>query len=126
MGGIRIILMIEMVSIAMLNLKAFAGIARLPFLLLPVTLIASGAAAALLTPVSVVAAVVLGALPWPCLAAALPSVLLRGPLSWALKRPEEPVPLPALGANVGWNLATNTVMALGLVAAVVFRIPAGG
>ena len=29
--------------------------------------------------------------------------------------------LPALGANVAWNLATNTVLALALAAAVAMR-----
>jgi len=72
-------------------------------------------AAAILTPLSVAAAAILGALPWPCLAAVLPSLLLIRPLSWAFTRPGDPVPLPALGANVVWNLATNLLLAAALV-----------
>ncbi len=73
------------------------------------------AAAALLTPASVIVAVLLQVLPWPCLAAVLPSILLISPLSWAFTRAMDPVPLPALAANVGWNLATNAVLAAALV-----------
>jgi 1,4-dihydroxy-2-naphthoate octaprenyltransferase len=75
------------------------------------------AAAALLTPVSIVAAVLLKALPPLALAAALPSLLLAKPLGWAFGRPRDPVPVPALGANVVWNLATNTVLAVALALA---------
>ena len=75
------------------------------------------AAAGLLVPVSLVAAVATGALPRLALVAAVPSVLLAKPLAWAISAPREPVPIPALGANVVWNLATNAVLALALVAA---------
>lgn len=75
------------------------------------------AAAALLAPAAIVAAVVLGALPPYALAAALPSILLVPPLRWAFGDTRQPVPHGALGANVAWNLATNTVLALALVAA---------
>jgi len=74
--------------------------------------------AAVATPASVIGGVTSGLLPAPCLAAALPSALLARPLSWAFRRPAEPVPIPAMAANVIWNLATNTVMAAGLVAAI--------
>jgi len=74
-------------------------------------------AAAAAVPVSLVVSVVAGWLPWQALAAALPSVLLVKPFEWALGDPDGPVPLPALGANVVWNLATNTVLAAGLVLA---------
>jgi 1,4-dihydroxy-2-naphthoate octaprenyltransferase len=73
------------------------------------------AAAALATPAAIVTAVVLGALPAVCLAAALPSLLLVKPLRWVAGDTENPVPIPALGANVVWNLATNAVMAIALV-----------
>ena len=63
----------------------------------------------------------LGALPVHALAATLPSLLLAKPLAWALGDTREPVPVPALGANVAWNLATNTVLALALAAAVAMR-----
>lgn len=79
------------------------------------------AAAALLVPISVVAAVVLRALPPFALAAALPSLLLARPLAWAFGDARQPVPLQALGSNVAWNLSTNTVLALALAAAVLTR-----
>ena len=75
------------------------------------------AAAALLTPASLVVAVVLGSLPPHALAATVPSLLLVKPLAWAFTDPQQPVPIPAMGANVIWNLATNTVLALGLALA---------
>jgi 1,4-dihydroxy-2-naphthoate octaprenyltransferase len=79
------------------------------------------ALAVLLVPASLVLAVGLGALPRLALVAALPSLMLAEPLRWAFTRPEEPVPVPALGANVAWNLATNTVLALALLAATLLR-----
>jgi len=79
------------------------------------------ATAALLTPVSIVVAVVLRALPVHALVATLPSLFLVRPLRWALGDTREPVPIPALGANVVWNLATNTVLALALAVAVAMR-----
>jgi len=79
------------------------------------------ALAALLAPVSIVVAVALGALPRTVLMAILPSLLLAKPLVWAFTRPQEPVPIPALGANVVWNLATNAVLALSLLGATALR-----
>ena len=73
------------------------------------------AAAGALTPLSIVVAVALGALPLAALAAVLPSLLLARPLAWALGDTDRPVPIPALGRNVAWNLATNAVLALALV-----------
>jgi 1,4-dihydroxy-2-naphthoate octaprenyltransferase len=70
--------------------------------------------AGILTPVSIVVAVGLRLLPPVALAAVLPSLLLAKPIGWALKACSEPVPIPALGSNVVWNLATNTVMAIAL------------
>ena len=75
------------------------------------------AAAALLTPASIVIAWALGAVPAWALLAAAPSLLLAKPLGWALRTPAEAVPVPALAANVMWNLATNTLMAAGLTIA---------
>ena len=72
------------------------------------------AMAALLTPIWIVAGVLLSILPTWALLGALPSLLLVPPLRWAFGRPEEPVPLPAMGANVNWNLATNTLLGIGL------------
>jgi len=75
------------------------------------------AAAAVATPLSIVVAVWLSVLPLPCLAGCLPSLLLAAPMRWALSDPAQPVPVPAMGANVTWNLATNTVLAIALVVA---------
>jgi 1,4-dihydroxy-2-naphthoate octaprenyltransferase len=79
------------------------------------------AAAAILTPASIVAAVVAGALPLHALAATLPSLLLVKPLSWAFGDARRPVPVPALGANVVWNLATNSVLAVAFAVAIAMR-----
>jgi 1,4-dihydroxy-2-naphthoate octaprenyltransferase len=79
------------------------------------------AAAGILTPAAIVAAVVLKALPPQALFATLPSLLLVKPIAWALGDPREPVPIPALGANVVWNLATNAALAAALATAIVFR-----
>jgi 1,4-dihydroxy-2-naphthoate octaprenyltransferase len=78
------------------------------------------ALAAVSVPLSLALAVALGALPAPALVAALPSLVLARPLRWALTHPNDPVPIPALGANVAWNLATNGVLAVALVAATLF------
>jgi 1,4-dihydroxy-2-naphthoate octaprenyltransferase len=75
------------------------------------------AIAAVAVPTAIVGAVVNGLLPAPALLGALPSLLLVGPLRWAFGNPHRPVPLPALAANVQWNLATNLALAAGLVAA---------
>jgi 1,4-dihydroxy-2-naphthoate octaprenyltransferase len=76
------------------------------------------AAAGLATPLAIVIAVLLRVLPPLSLIAVLPSLLLVKPLRWVLRDPKLPVPIPALGANVAWNLATNTVLALTLLIAV--------
>jgi 1,4-dihydroxy-2-naphthoate octaprenyltransferase len=76
------------------------------------------AAAALLTPFAIVAAVALRVFPLMALVAAAPSLLLIQPLRWAFRTPHAPVPLPALGSNVAWNLLTNLALAASLVAAV--------
>ena len=68
-------------------------------------------------PLCLLVAVAVDSLPVICLLACLPSLALLGPSRWALSTPLEPVPLPALGANVIWNLATNTVLAISLVIA---------
>jgi 1,4-dihydroxy-2-naphthoate octaprenyltransferase len=75
-------------------------------------------AAAIATPLSIAVSVVVGWLPALALVGTLPSLLLFKPLQWAAGDTKRPVPIPALGANVGWNLATNTLVAVGLVAAV--------
>jgi 1,4-dihydroxy-2-naphthoate octaprenyltransferase len=75
------------------------------------------ALAAMATPVAIAVSVSQGWLPRLALLGVLPSVLLVKPLSWALRRPEEKVPVPALGANVIWILATNSALAAGIAAA---------
>lgn len=77
--------------------------------------------AGLATPAALIVAVILGALPALCLVAALPSLLLVKPVQWAVSDPSKPVPVPALGANVVWNLATNSLVALTLIAALFLR-----
>jgi len=72
------------------------------------------ALAALLVPACLAVAVILGVLPPLALVAVLPSLLLGKPLQWALARPTEPVPIPALAANVIWNLATNALLGIAL------------
>ena len=74
------------------------------------------AAAGILTPAAIVVAVVLGAFPALALGATLPSLLLAKPLAWAFGDTTKPVPIPAMGANVVWNLATNAVLAAALAA----------
>ncbi len=73
--------------------------------------------AAVATPATVIVAVVLGALPPLTLLAGLPTLAVVPAIRWALADPEDPVPIPALGGNVIWNLATNTMMAAGLLLA---------
>ncbi len=78
-------------------------------------------AAGLATPAAIVAGVAVHALPPLCLVALLPSLLLAKPLRWAFSDPSSPVPIPALAANVVWNLATNTLLAAALGLSVLTR-----
>ena len=77
------------------------------------------ALAALLVPVWIVGNVVTGHLPHvgPCRSPPL------GPpgetTEWAFGDTSADVPIPALGANVIWNLATNTLLGIGLCVAAV-------
>jgi 1,4-dihydroxy-2-naphthoate octaprenyltransferase len=71
-----------------------------------------------MVPVALIGGVLAGALPPLGLIAILPSLALASPARWALTAPEQPVPVSALGANVAWNLATNSVLALVLALAV--------
>ncbi len=77
------------------------------------------ALAALATPLSILVSVVSGLLPVAGLVAMVPSLLLVKPLRWAFGDTDESVPIPALGANVIWNLATNSVLTISLVLAVI-------
>lgn len=72
------------------------------------------ALAAIATPIWIAIAVALGLLPLVALIGVVPSVMLVAPLRWAFVDPREPVPLPAMGANVTWNLATNSLLAVAL------------
>ena len=74
-------------------------------------------AAVAAVPLALLGGVALGALPPAALLAAIPTALAVPAVRWALTRPEEPVPVSALGGNVVWNLATN--LALGFVLAAV-------
>jgi 1,4-dihydroxy-2-naphthoate octaprenyltransferase len=79
------------------------------------------AAAAVLTPVSIVVGVALEWLPALSLLGTLPSLLLVKPIQWSIGSALEPVPIPAMGANVVWNLATNSLLAAGMVIATLMR-----
>ena len=72
------------------------------------------ALAVIATPVSIVAAVLIGALPTIALVAVLPSAMAVPAVRWAFTSPAAPVPVPAMAGNVAWNLATNTVLGLAL------------
>ncbi len=75
------------------------------------------ALAAIATPGSIIAAVVIGALPPLALIAVLPFQFCFPAVRWAFTKPYEPVPIPSLAGNVSWNLATNTTLALTLAVA---------
>jgi len=75
--------------------------------------------AGLLVPVWIVGSVFAGTFPFWALAGAIPSLLLVAPVKWALGDTSNEVPVPALGANVIWNLATNTVLGAALLLAAV-------
>lgn len=77
--------------------------------------------AGLAVPLAIAIAVSLHALPAACLVALLPSLVLLGPLRWAIASPALEVPVPALAANVIWNLGTNAALALALGLALAAR-----
>jgi 1,4-dihydroxy-2-naphthoate octaprenyltransferase len=79
------------------------------------------AIAALAVPVWIVWNVVTGTFPPLALAGTLPSLLLAKPLGWAFGDTSLEVPIPAMGANVVWNLATNALLGIGLVVAAMMR-----
>jgi 1,4-dihydroxy-2-naphthoate octaprenyltransferase len=76
------------------------------------------ALAALLVPLVILAGVILRTFPWTAVVAVLPSLFLIQPLAWVRQDPDIPVPIPALGSNVAWNLTTNLLLAGGLAAGV--------
>ncbi len=77
------------------------------------------AVSVLLVPTSIVVGVLRGALPALALIACAATLLTLSGLRWALQRPDARVPIPALGGNVAWNLATNALLAAMLALAVV-------
>jgi hypothetical protein len=72
------------------------------------------AAAALATPLAIATAVIAGALPQLALIGCLPFWFAVPAIRWAISRPHEAVPIPALAGNVAWNLATNTMLSVAL------------
>ena len=75
------------------------------------------AVAVLLVPGTIVAAVLESWLPPLTLVACAATLLTVPGLRWALRRPDARVPIPALGGNVAWNLATNALLAATLAIA---------
>jgi 1,4-dihydroxy-2-naphthoate polyprenyltransferase len=69
---------------------------------------------AILTPLAILSAVAVGVFPLVSVLGALPFLLAGKAVQWALKNPHEPVPMPALGGNVMWNLLTNALLAVAL------------
>jgi 1,4-dihydroxy-2-naphthoate octaprenyltransferase len=70
--------------------------------------------AAVATPLAIAAAVLLGAFPALALIGLLPFWFVVPAIRWAVSLPHDGVPIPALAGNVIWNLATNTLVAIGL------------
>jgi len=75
------------------------------------------AVAALATPLSILVGVAVKALPVTSVLGLLPSLLLVQPLGWVFGNPQDPVPLPAFGANVQWILGTNSALAVSFILA---------
>ena len=71
-------------------------------------------AAAVGTPVSILAAVAAQWLPPLALIGCLPFWFAVPAARWAATRSNESVPIPAMAGNVIWNLATNSLVAAGL------------
>jgi 1,4-dihydroxy-2-naphthoate octaprenyltransferase len=71
-------------------------------------------AAAVATPLAIVVAVLVEGIPPLALLGCLPFWFAVPAIRWAVSRPQEPVPMPALAGNVIWNLATNALIAVGL------------
>ena len=76
--------------------------------------------AAVAVPLSIVLSWAFGPLPGWSLLGIVPSALLVRPLSWALARPTDPVPVEALRDNVVWILGTNVFLGVGMAAPVLF------
>ncbi len=76
-------------------------------------------AAVLAVPLVLAAGVWMNVLPVTALIATAPTLLLIGAFTWAFRSPETDPPIPALGANVIWNLATNTILGVVLLIAAI-------
>lgn len=70
--------------------------------------------AAVLTPLSILGAVILHFLPPVTLLAMAPTLILIPHLIALLRDPNQALPLASMAANVRWNLATNIFLALAL------------
>ncbi len=75
--------------------------------------------AALAVPLVLAVGVWVKILPAIALVAAVPTLLLLGAFTWAFRSPETDPPIPSLGANVVWNLTTNTILGLALLLAAI-------
>ena len=78
-------------------------------------------AAAVATPAAIAASVLANWLPPLAIIGALPFWFALPALRWAASRSHEAVPIPALTGNVIWNLATNSLLAVGLGLAAFLR-----
>lgn len=76
------------------------------------------AIAVVLTPVSLLGAVLVGALPMTALVGILPTWFALPAVRWAVAGHAEPLPIPAMAGNVIWNLSTNVAVAIGLALAI--------
>ena len=72
------------------------------------------AAAAVATPAVILVAVLANGLPPLALVGCLPFWFAVPAVRWAASTPAKPVPIPAMAGNVIWNLATNSLVAVGL------------
>jgi 1,4-dihydroxy-2-naphthoate octaprenyltransferase len=72
------------------------------------------ALAVVATPLSLLAAALADALPTLALIGVLPVWFALPAVRWAIAKPGEPVPIPAMAGNVIWILSTNLALALGL------------
>lgn len=71
--------------------------------------------AGLAVPLSIAIGWAVGPLPLWALLGILPSLLLARPVTWAIDRPQQSVPINALKHNVLWILGTNALLGLGLL-----------
>jgi len=70
--------------------------------------------AAVATPLAIATAALMGTFPALALIGLLPFWFAMPAIRWAISQPHDAVPIPALAGNVIWNLATNTLLGVGL------------